>query len=183
MRSHHVNCSPGLSGGTSSLQKQAIRVVYLSEAQDGWHSWYFLVPKRNRGLCPILDMHPLNKDACKDACIPQIQDAHKSAADIVRASRQLVHHHRPKGCVISCAHVPQSQKVPEITFFWSSRSALSLSPCIFSKVVEAALVPMRGQGLMLLAYLDYWLKAAVKGTSGFTHIQAVVPFSVCRFLL
>ncbi len=34
---------------------------------------------------------------------------------------------------------------------------LSLSPCVFTKVVEAALVPLREQGVRILNYLDDWL--------------------------
>lgn len=168
------NSVPVLSEGISSRpQTQAIRVVSMS---DPGRLFQPIFPDFRKELGLYTPFYI-------DVSSASISEFVRSKVVTDRASWRLVHHHRPKGCVISCAHVPQSQKVPEITFFWSSRSALSLSPCIFSKVVEAALVPMRGQGLMLLAYLDYWLKAAVKGTSGFTHIQAVVPFSVCRFLL
>ncbi len=37
---------------------------------------------------------------------------------------------------------------------------LSLSPRVFTKVAEAALVPLREQGLRILNYLDNWLKLA-----------------------
>lgn len=55
---------------------------------------------------------------------------------------------------------------------------LSLSPCIFSKVIEAALASIRGQGLRVLAYLDNWLISTVKRSSSVTHIQGGVPFPV-----
>lgn len=46
---------------SSLLQKLAIRVVPLSEAQYGWYRRYFLVLNRDGGLRPILDMRALNK--------------------------------------------------------------------------------------------------------------------------
>ena len=51
---------------------------------------------------------------------------------------------------------------------------LSLSPCTFSMVVEAALAPVRCQGIRLLAYLDDWLVIQVElhPATLVSHIQS-----------
>lgn len=88
-----------------------------------------------------------------------------------------------KECVLSCAHVPEAPLRGNSLKYLVFPFVLFLSPHVFSKVVEAALAPMGGQGLRVLAYLDDGLadSSKVKGTSGVTHIQDSVPCSVSRF--
>ena len=42
------------------LQKEAIQVVSPKDILNGFYSRYFLVPKRDSGLRPILDLRNLN---------------------------------------------------------------------------------------------------------------------------
>ena len=42
------------------MEKGAIREIKQSEQQSGFYSSYFLVPKRDSGFRPILDLRPLN---------------------------------------------------------------------------------------------------------------------------
>lgn len=44
------------------LQKGAVELVPTSEQGQGFYSRYFTVPKRDRGLRPILDLRALNKN-------------------------------------------------------------------------------------------------------------------------
>lgn len=77
---------------SSLLQKQANRMVPMSEAQDGWYSRVF----------PGLDFASLFKPVCpKQAhlCL-QIQNAHEQPVVTVSALGQLVHLHRPGGGVL-----------------------------------------------------------------------------------
>ena len=48
------------------LAKGAIERVLIPEVGHGCYSHYFLVPKKNGGICPILDLRPLNAFLRKD---------------------------------------------------------------------------------------------------------------------
>ncbi len=43
------------------FKKGAIEKVPLSEREIGFYRRYFVIPKRDRGLCPILDLRPINR--------------------------------------------------------------------------------------------------------------------------
>ncbi len=45
------------------LEKRAIEYVSHSNKETGLYSWYVIVPKKDRGLRPILDLQVLN-DSC-----------------------------------------------------------------------------------------------------------------------
>ncbi len=81
----------------------------------------------------------------------------------VRPSPRLVCSDRPEGCVLSCLDPPATQAIPAIRVRGSGISVqgpalrLSLSPRVFTKVAEAALVPLRERGVRILNYLDDWL--------------------------
>ncbi len=51
---------------------------------------------------------------------------------------------------------------------------LSLSPCVFTKVAEAALVPLREQGVRILNYLDDWLILAQSQDQLYEHRDLVL---------
>ncbi len=51
---------------------------------------------------------------------------------------------------------------------------LSLSPRVFTKVVEAALIPLREQGVRILNYLDDWLILAQSRRQLFAHRDLVI---------
>ncbi len=47
------------------LEKGAVERVPPNELESGFYSRYFLVPKRDGGLRPILDLRPINRALCK----------------------------------------------------------------------------------------------------------------------
>lgn len=49
------------------LTKRAIKRVPPSELESRFYSRYFVVPKRDGGLCPILDLKPINRALHKRA--------------------------------------------------------------------------------------------------------------------
>ncbi|KAI2653821.1 putative phosphoketolase [Labeo rohita] len=49
----------------SLLRKEAIEVVPPHDRESGFYSRYFIVPKKDGGLCPILDLHVLNRPVTK----------------------------------------------------------------------------------------------------------------------
>ncbi len=92
-----------------------------------------------------------------------VQDVDTETHFWVRPSPRLVCSDRPEGRVLSCLDPPATQAIPAIRVRGSGVSVhgpalrLSLSPRVFTKVVEAALVPLREQGVRILNYLDDWL--------------------------
>ncbi len=92
-----------------------------------------------------------------------VQDVDAETHSWVRPSPRLVCSDRPEGRVLSCLDPTVTQ--PFLRFAFEGRAyqykvlpfGLSLSPCVFTKVLEAALVPLREQGVRILNYLDDWL--------------------------
>ncbi len=79
----------------------------------------------------------------------------------MRPSPRLVCSDRPERRVLSCLDPPATQAIPafegQAYQYKVLPFGLSLSPRVFTKVVEAALVPLREQGVRILNYLDDWL--------------------------
>ncbi|XP_067307869.1 uncharacterized protein [Pseudorasbora parva] len=75
----------------------------------------------------------------------------------------LVCSDRPEGCVLPCVFLPQHRPFLRLAFEGKAYQykvlpfGLSLSPRVFTKVAEAAIVPLRERGVRILNYLDGWL--------------------------
>ena len=80
------------------LQKGAITRVSTSVQQAGFYSIYFLVPKKDGGLRPILDLRRLNAHLKN----PDIQNAPDKAHPRVNRAGRVVHYDRFKRCVLPC---------------------------------------------------------------------------------
>ncbi len=122
--------------------------------RSGFYSPYFIVPKKSGGLRPILDLRVLNRVLHKlpfkmlNPCIrPQDWFA---VIDL-------------KDAYFHVSILPQCRPFLRFAFEgWAYQYkvlplGLSLSPRVFTKVVEAALVPLRERGVRILNYLDDWL--------------------------
>ncbi len=141
------------------LAKDAIEPVPPAERRQGFYSPYFIVPKKRGGLRPILDLRVLNRALHKlpfkmrtrrriIKCIqPQdwfaaidLKDAYFHVSIILR--------HRP---FLRFAFEGRAWQYRVLPF------GLSLSPRVFTKVVEGALTPLREVGVRILNFLDDWL--------------------------
>ncbi len=141
------------------LAKDAIEWVPPAERRQGFYSPYFIVPKKRGGLRPILDLRVLNRALHKLSfkmrtrrriikCIqPQdwfaaidLKDAYFHVSILLR--------HRP---FLRFAFEGRAWQYRVVPF------GLSLSPRVFTKVVEDALTPLREVGVRILNYLDDWL--------------------------
>ncbi len=141
------------------LAKDAIEPVPPADMRSGLFSPYFIVPKKGGGLRPILDLRVLNRALHK---LPFKMLTQKRIFGCVRPLDwfaaidlkdayfhvSILPRHRP---FLRFAFEGQAYQYKVLPF------GLSLSPRVFTKVVEAALVPLREQGVRILNYLDDWL--------------------------
>ncbi len=93
---------------SSLLQKGAIEEVPQSDVERGFFSRYLLVPKRDGGLRPILDLRHLNFSLYKG------KFKMLTMKTIMSQVQGLVCHHRPKGCVFSHPGCSKTQEVPSV---------------------------------------------------------------------
>ncbi len=161
------------------LAKDAIEPVPPADMRSGLFSPYFIVPKKGGGLRPILDLRVLNRALHK---LPFKMLTQKRIFGCVRPLDwfaaidlkdayfhvSILPRHRP---FLRFAFEGQAYQYKVLPF------GLSLSPRVFTKVVEAALVPLREQGVRILNYLDDWLILAQSRKQLSAHRDLVLkPF-------
>ncbi len=141
------------------LAKDAIEPVPPAEMRQGFYSPYFIVPKKGGGLRPILDLRVLNRALHK---LPFKMLTHRRMIKCIQpqdwfAAIDL------KDAYFHVSILPRHR--PFLRFAFEGRAwqyrvlpfGLSLSPRVFTKVVEGALTPLREVGVRILNYLDDWL--------------------------
>ncbi len=144
---------------SSLLQKGAIEEVPQSEVERGFFSRYFLVPKRDGGLRPILDLRHLNLSLYKGkfkmltmrTIMSQVQEGDWFVTIDLKDAYfhiQVVHRHRR---FLRFAFGGKAYQYKVLPF------GLALAPRTFTKCMDAALAPLRLQGIRVLNYLDDWL--------------------------
>ncbi len=141
------------------LAKDAIEPVPPADMRTGFYSPYFIVPKKRRWV-------ETNLGSARPEPGPSqasVQDAHAETYLRMHPSPRLVCSDRPEGRVLPCVDPSAPQAIPAVCVRRTAYQykvlpfGLSLSPRVFTKVAEAALVPMREQGVRILNYLDDWL--------------------------
>ena len=141
------------------LAKDAIEPVPPADMRTGFYSPYFIVPKKGGGLRPILDLRVLNRALHR---LPFKMLTQKRIFGCVRP-RDWFAAIDLKDAYFHVSILPCHR--PFLRFAFEGRAyqykvlpfGLSLSPRVFTKVTEAALVPLREQGVRILNYLDDWL--------------------------
>ncbi len=146
-------------GLSSLLQKGAIEEVPQSEVERGFFSRYFLIPKRDGGLRPILDLRRLNFSLYKGkfkmltmrTIMSQVQEGDWFVTIDLKDAYfhiQVVQRHRR---FLRFAFGGKAYQYKVLPF------GLALAPRTFTKCMDAALAPLRLQGIRVLNYLDDWL--------------------------
>ncbi len=144
---------------SSLLQKGAIEEVPQSDIEQGFFSRYFLVPKRDGSLRPILDLRRLNLSLYKGkfkmqtmkSIMSQIQGGDWFVTIDLKDAffhMQVVQRHRKFLWFAFGGKAYQYRALP---------FGLALAPRTFTKCMDAALAPLRFQGIRVLNYLDDWL--------------------------
>ncbi len=137
----------------------------------GFFSPYFIVPKKSGGLRPILGLRILMlKMLMQNRVFGCIRPQVRSAALTWRPVLPCVDPSVPQAIPVVCVQ-RTSISVQVLPF------GLSLSPRVFTKVAEAALVPLREQGVRILNYLDDWLilRLSLRISNANTGIGALAP--------
>ncbi len=144
---------------SSLLQKGAIEEIPQAEVDQGFFSRYFLVPKRDGGLRPILDLRRFNFSLYKgkfkmltmETIMSQVQEGDWFVTIDLKDAYfhiQVVQRHRR---FLRFAFGGKAYQYKVLPF------GLALAPRTFTKCMDAALAPLRLQGIRVLNYLDDWL--------------------------
>ncbi len=141
------------------LAKDAIEPVPPAEMRQGFYSPYFIVPKKGGGLRPILDLRVLNRALHK---LPFKMLTHRRMIKCIQPQNWFAAIDL-KDAYFHVSILPRHRPFLRFAFegrAWQHRVlpfGLSLSPRVFTKVVEGALTPLREVGVRILNYLDDWL--------------------------
>ncbi|XP_072219103.1 uncharacterized protein [Leuresthes tenuis] len=141
------------------LDKDAIEPIKWHTRLNGFYSVYFLIPKKDGGFRPILDLRGLNRFLkVRPFRMLRMADVLQSVAlgawfVLIDLKDSYFHvpiapHHRQ---FLRFAFQGQAYQFKVMPF------GLSLAPRIFSRCVAAALAPIQARGLTILPYLDDWL--------------------------
>ncbi len=158
------------------LEKGAVERVPPNELESGFYSRYFVVPKRDGGLRPILDLRPINRALCKrpfrmitlKQILAQIRPGDWFASVDLKDAYfhiQIAPHHRR---FLRFAFEGTEYQYSVLPF------GLALAPRTFSKCVDAALSPLRASGMRILNYLDDWLILAQSRDTLLSHIDSLL---------
>ncbi len=153
------------------LEKGAIEMVPPALSESGFYSRYFLVPKKDGGLRPILDLrrlnHALMRRPFRMIMLKQILSQIRTgdwfcSLDLKDAyfHIQITPHHRR---FLRFAFEGVAYQYTVLPF------GLSLVPRTFSKCMDAALSPLRQMGIRILNYLDDWLILAQSEVELLSH--------------
>ncbi|XP_075307052.1 uncharacterized protein LOC142368762 [Odontesthes bonariensis] len=161
----------------SLLNKGAICVVPPAQCQSGFYSRYFLVPKRGgSGIRPILDLRALNKYLRK---YKFRMLTHASLLRLVRQNDWFTSVDL-KDAYFHIPIYPPHRKYLRFAFqgicyeYRVLPFGLSLSPRVFVRCTEAAIAPLRRQGIRLATYLDDWLLLAQSEQEARAHTRILI---------
>ncbi len=141
------------------LEKGAIEIIPSSQSESGFYSRYFLVPKKDGGLRPILDPRLLNYDLMKRSfrmitlkqILSQICPGDwfmlLDLKDVYFQIQVAPHHRR----FLRFAFEGVAYQYKVLPF------GLSMTPHTFTQCMDAALSPLRQMGIHILNYLTDWL--------------------------
>ncbi|KAL0172543.1 hypothetical protein M9458_032854, partial [Cirrhinus mrigala] len=163
------------------LEKGAIEVVHPAQSDSGFYSRYFLVPKKDGTLRPILDLRRLNQTLMrrpfKMLTLKQILSHVRSgdwflSLDLKDAyfHIQIAPHHRR---FLRFAFEGVAYQYTVLPF------GLSLAPRTFTKCMDAALAPLRQRGIRILNYLDDWLVLAQSEEELLSHRTLLLSHLEC----
>ncbi len=161
---------------SSLLRKEAIEVVPPLDRESGFYSWYFVVPKKDGGLRPILDLRLLNRSVrrlkFRMLTVKQVVSQIRSEDWFVTIDLKDAYFH--------VSILPSHRKFLRFAFRGKAYQyrvlpfGLTLSPRTFTKCVDAALAPLQIQGIRILNYIDDWLILAHSEQMAVRHRDVIL---------
>ncbi len=161
---------------SSLLRKEAIEVVPPLDRESRFYSRYFVVPKKDGGLRPILDLRLLNRSVSRlkfrMLTVKQVVSQIRSEDWFVTIDLKDAYFH--------VSILPSHRKFLRFAFRGKAYQyrvlpfGLALSPRTFTKCVDAALSPLRLQGIRILNYIDDWLILAHSEQLAVRHRDVVL---------
>ncbi|XP_076144523.1 uncharacterized protein LOC143127104 [Alosa pseudoharengus] len=158
------------------LEKKAIERVNTGAQHAGFYSKYFIIPKKDGGLRPVLDLRRLNAflkvRPFKMLTTRQILVSIEREEWFTSLDLKEAYFHVPI-CLdhrqfLRFAFQGQAYQFRVLPF------GLSLSPRVFTRVVAAALSPLQAAGMKILPYLDDWLICAQGRSQVMQDTQRVI---------
>ncbi len=161
---------------SSLLRKETIEVVPPLDRESGFYSRYFVVPKKDGGLRPILDLRLLNRSV---RCLKFRMLTVKQVVSQIRSEDWFVTIDL-KDTYFHISILPSHRKFLRFAFRGKAYQyrvlpfGLTLSPRTFTKCVYAALAPLRLQGIRILICIDDWLILAHSEQRAVRHRDVVL---------
>ncbi len=141
------------------LEKGAIEILPPAQSESGFYSRYFLVPKKDGGLRPILDLRLLNYALMKRSF--RIITLKQILLQICPGDWFMSQDLKDAYFYIQVA--PHHRRFLKFTFEGGTYQykvlpfGLSLVPRTFTRCMDAAFSPLRQMGIRILNYLSDWL--------------------------
>ncbi|XP_073732565.1 uncharacterized protein [Misgurnus anguillicaudatus] len=158
------------------LEKGAITLIDSQTQDGGFYSTYFVIPKKDGGLRPILDLRPLNTH------LKVLKFHMLHTVDVLQSIQEgdwfttidlkdayfhvpIVPHHRQ---FLRFAFEGQAYQFCVLPF------GKALAPRVFTRCIAAALGPLQARGMRILPYLDDWLICSQSEAQARMEAAAVV---------
>ena len=160
----------------SLLSKNAIREVPLNQSLNGFYSRYFLVKKKGGGVRPILDLRALNR------YLKVFRFKMLTNAALLRMMR-TGDWYTSLDLKDAYFHIPiYAPHRKFLRFGFRGRVyeylvlpfGMSLSPRVFVKCTQAAVAPLRQNGIRIASYIDDWLICAGTEIEAQQHTNMVL---------
>ncbi len=158
------------------LRKEAIEVVPPHERESGFYSRYFIVPKKDGGLRPIIDLRQLNHS------VSQLKFKMLTLRQVVSQirSKDWFFHDRSKRRILPRIHPSVSQEVPKVCFWGqsipisgSSLRSSTLTPHVY-KSSGCSTSSIEAAGHPILNYIDDWLILAQSEMEAARHRDVIL---------
>ncbi|XP_073319983.1 uncharacterized protein [Pagrus major] len=165
----YVGLSPQYEASTTGV----IREVEKADHQVRFLSHYFLIPKRDGSLRPVLDLRGLNRYLrplrCKMLTVPRVRQAINQGDWFATVDLKDAYFQKPiwRGHW----HFLRFQSGDRTYEFIVLPFGISLAPRTFTRCMDAVLGPLHRQGFRVLNYLDNWLVCAQTQQMCCNHIS------------
>ncbi|XP_062409095.1 uncharacterized protein LOC134100063 [Sardina pilchardus] len=157
----------------SLLKQNAVRIVPQNEAHSGFYSRYFVVPKRDGGSRPILDLRALNS-YIRTYKFKML--THRQLLASMRQGDWFTKLDLKRAYFHIGIYGPHRQF---LRFYFEGRAlefqtipfGIATAPRAFSRVMQFVTAPLRERGLRIYGYIDDYLLCAQSARQAKEHTE------------